>query len=282
MKKIVVKIAFAIVFIWANGAQAQEFNGKAYYASKTNIDSEAKFEIKGMDPNQMKMIKEQMKKALEKNYILSFNKTESIFEEEEKLDAPDAVGFKMKMASGNDDKLYKNIKEKQTISENEFFGKEFLIVDKLLDYSWKLDEQTKKIGDYVCYKATAIVPVSEQDKKIYDDYLKKSKDSKSQFFMMKEPKEQTITVWYTPDIPVSHGPANFYGLPGLILESNFDKTTILCTKVVLNPKEKVEIKKLNKGKKVTKAEHEDIIKKQMEQMNHNKSGSGGMQIHIAR
>ena len=29
---------------------------------------------------------------------------------------------------------------------------------------------------------------------------------------------ETITAWYTPQIPVSHGPAEYGGLPGLILE----------------------------------------------------------------
>ena len=32
------------------------------------------------------------------------------------------------------------------------------------------------------------------------------------------PKTIDIVAWYTPQIPVSHGPAEFGGLPGLILE----------------------------------------------------------------
>ena len=54
------------------------------------------------------------------------------------------------------------------------------------------------------------------------------------------PKEITITAWYSPEIPVSQGPENYWGLPGLILEVNDGKTTILCSKVVLNLKDKVE------------------------------------------
>jgi GLPGLI family protein len=52
------------------------------------------------------------------------------------------------------------------------------------------------------------------------------------------PKDVTITAWYTPEIPVNQGPENYWGLPGLILEINDGKTVILCSKIVLNPKEK--------------------------------------------
>jgi len=76
------------------------------------------------------------------------------------------------------------------------------------------------------------------------------------------PKEITITAWYTPEIPVNQGPEGYWGLPGLILEVNDGKTTILCSKVVLNSKDKVEIKAPTKGKVVTQKDYDDtVIKK---------------------
>lgn len=57
-----------------------------------------------------------------------------------------------------------------------------------------------------------------------------------------------MTAWYTPEIPVNQGPENYWGLPGLILEINDGTTTILCSKIVLNAKEKVEIKPSKKEK----------------------------------
>lgn len=276
MKKSIVQIS---IFLIGIAIQAQNFTGKAYYASKTNMEGNFKMEGKNMDPAQMKAIEEQMKKAMEKNYILSFNKTESVFEEEQKLEQPATGGFQFKMASSNDDKLYKNLKTNQSISESEFFGKEFLIIDQLTKYDWKLTDETKKIGEYTCYKATAIIPVTNEEKKQYEEFKNKKTESKTVFFSMSEPKDKTITVWYSPDISVSHGPAEYNGLPGLILETNFEKTTMLCTKIVLNPKDKVEIAKLTKGKKVTKAEFEKIMQERMAQMS---DGKGGMQIHITR
>ena len=50
-----------------------------------------------------------------------------------------------------------------------------------------------------------------------------------------------IEAWYTPEVPVRHGPSEYWGLPGLILELSAGQTTMLCTKVVINPIEKIEI-----------------------------------------
>ena len=61
-----------------------------------------------------------------------------------------------------------------------------------------------------------------------------------------EVKMTTIEAWYTLQIPVSSGPAEYWGLPGLILEVNSGNTTILCSKIILNPnvykEEKEEVK----------------------------------------
>lgn len=80
------------------------------------------------------------------------------------------------------------------------------------------------------------------------------------------PEEIEITAWFTPQIPVSHGPGEFYGLPGLILEVQSDKTSILCSKIVLNPNEGVKIKKPSKGTQVTREEFAKIAEDKMREM----------------
>ena len=100
---------------------------------------------------------------------------------------------------------------------------------------------------------------------------------------MNIPKEVVVTAWYTPEVPVNQGPENYWGLPGLILEINDGKTVILCSKVVLNPKEKAEIKASTKGKVVSQAEYDEIMIKKMEEfreMNRGRGGSGGTQIRM--
>jgi hypothetical protein len=64
---------------------SQEFQGKAYYFSKSTMEL-GKFGAT-MNEAQKKQIKERLKNRLEKTYILSFNKEESIFKEDEKVDA---------------------------------------------------------------------------------------------------------------------------------------------------------------------------------------------------
>ena len=89
------------------------------------------------------------------------------------------------------------------------------------------------------------------------------------------PKEITITAWYTPEIPISQGPENYWGLPGLILEANDGKTTILCSKVVLNPKDKAVIKAPTNGKVISQKEYDETVVKKMEEIRKMNSGRNG-------
>jgi GLPGLI family protein len=97
------------------------------------------------------------------------------------------------------------------------------------------------------------------------------------------PTETVITAWYAPEIPVNQGPESYWGLPGLILEVNDGRTTILCSKIVLNPKEKAKIEAPSKGKVVTQAEYDETVMKKMEEMREMGSQGGrGMQIRMGR
>jgi hypothetical protein len=61
-----------------------------------------------------KMIEERMKKMFEKTFILNFDKSASIYKEEEKLEAPGTQQGGMRMMSsmmGGGGTYYKNVKE---------------------------------------------------------------------------------------------------------------------------------------------------------------------------
>ena len=67
---------------------AQDFQGKAYYFSKTTMDM-SRFNRGGqMSEQRKKQMETRMKSRLEKTYVLTFNKEESIFKEDEKLSSP--------------------------------------------------------------------------------------------------------------------------------------------------------------------------------------------------
>jgi len=250
---------------------SQELQGRAYYFSKTIFsdkleveDSESKEE---MDPAMEKAFQEALKAASEKSYLLTFNKAECVYEEEQQLEKPKAASGEMQISvsiSSSEGKKYINAKNKTSSIEDAILGKEFLIVEPIEKPDWELVDESKKIGDYTCYKAKLVVPVSEKQKKEYEEFLKKE-EIKPSLFKMQEPKDKMITAWYTPEIPVSFGPNNYWGLPGLILEINEPELIILCSKVVLNTKG-ATIKAPNKGKKVSQKEFDTIQKKKYDSM----------------
>ncbi len=89
------------------------------------------------------------------------------------------------------------------------------------------------------------------------------------------PKEILVTAWYTPQIPVSNGPGEYWGLPGLILEVSAGRTTILCSEIVINPSEKVAITAPTKGKEITREEYNETVKTKMTEMRERFRGRGG-------
>ncbi len=295
MKKAILLLLF--VFIYSNSQAQKDFQGIAVYESKTSMaDFKVRMEgNKNINPDMQKMMEERMKKMFEKTFILNFDKSASIYKEEEKLDAtPQGGGIRMMSSmTGGGGTFYKNVKDKAYTVDKEFMGKEFLVKDSLANLNWKMEAETRVIGGYTCYKATAIKEASKTDfrnfrpkkeEEIKKDTDKPNEEKKTNFMDAIElPKEITITAWYTPEIPVNQGPEGYWGLPGLILEVNDGKTIILCSKVVLNPKEKTEIKAATKGKVVSQKEYDETVMKKMEEfreMNQGRGGRGGMEIRI--
>lgn len=282
MKKL---FSIAIVLFSVFSMKAQEFQGLAVYESKTSTsDFKANFGgNREITPEMQKNIEERMKKMMEKTFVLNFDKTASIYKEEEKLDAPGQNGGGMRMMSsmmGGGGTTYKNVKEKTYSVDKEFMGKEFLVQDSLPKLDWKMESETKQIGGYMCYKATAVKPVSQSDFRNFrpkKEEAKKEEKEKTTNLMdsFEMPKEVTITAWYAPEIPINQGPENYWGLPGLILEVSDGKTIILCSKVVMNAKEKVAIKPSTKGKIISQKEYDETVTKKMEEMREQFKSGGG-------
>lgn len=285
MKKIFV--AFILTLGISQLHAQKEFQGMAVYESKTST-SDMKTMMgknKEITPEMQKMIEERMKGMFEKTFILNFDRSSSIYKEEEKLDAPGGMGGgnmrMMNSFTGGGGTFYKNVKEKTYSVDKEFMGKEFLVKDSLPQLEWKMESETKQIGGYTCYKATAMKPVSKsnfRDFRLKEEKKDDKKEAeKSTNFMdsFEAPKEIPITAWYAPEIPINQGPDNYWGLPGLILEVSDGKTVILCSKIVMNTKEKTEIKAPKTGKAISQKEYDDIVMKKMEELQQMGTGPGG-------
>ena len=269
-------LIFIAIFSF-NFLYSQDFQGKAYYQSKTSFDLGSWGST--MSTEQKNQMKARMKNMLEKTFILTFNKVESTFKEEERLDAP-GQGRGWGSFGSSSGPRYKNIKEKISLEEIEFFGKKFLVSDDVDEIKWEMTNEQKKIGNYICFKAIAKKKAPFDLRSIFsppkprDDKPKDSTDKKREIKSIEIPKTIEIAAWYTPQIPVSHGPAEFGGLPGLILELTTDQRVLLCSKIVMNPEKKDEILMPTKGEKVTRNKYDEIIKFKMEEMRSMRGGRG--------
>ncbi len=244
---------------------AQEFQGKAYYFSKSKMELGAWGAR--MSEAQKKQIKNRLKNRLEKTYILTFNKFESLFYEEEKVDAisgaTDSWGSNFSRG-----KQYKNINENRLVQVQEFYGKKFLVKDELQTLEWKMESESKQIGDYLCFKATAVAPTNELG--WFNFSWGDLNEVENQ-----EIKLTAIEAWYTLQIPIQQGPAEYWGLPGLILEVSAGNTTMLCSQLVINPSNVIEIKIPEKGKEINKLDYNRTIKSKMLEMRNNRGRRRG-------
>ncbi len=274
MKSTLLKCSLlALVFMVSFKPNVQEFQGQAFYFSKSTMDL-GSWGAR-MSEAQKKKVQERLKNRLEKTFVLSFNKEESVFKEEDKLDAwagaTDSWG--KNFARGEQ---YKNVKEDALVQSQEFYGKQFLVKDKLQAIDWKMGTESKQIGQYMCFKATAMVPTAELT---WYDFswsnlrtAKQGKESDSTKVTPAAPevKMTEVEAWYTPQIPVGHGPGEYWGLPGLILEVNAGNTTMLCSKIVMNPQEKIKIEAPDRGKVITKSDYQSTISEKMKEMRNNR------------
>ena len=268
----------ALVFVTA--LSAQNFTGKAIY--KTSKKSSIKFGEgqEGITDKMQEEFQKRIQKMNQKTFILNFDKTTSIYKEEEKLEAPKTkagsggINIVSFGGSGSTDIYYKNIKQKKFANKTEIMGKAFLVKDKLKEYDWELSSETKNIGMYTCYKATYTKEVENTNMSIVNGETKETKT-----------KETIVTTaWYTTQVAISNGPANYQGLPGLILEINDGKNMIVCTEIILNPEDAIIIEEPIKGKVVSLKKYTKIKKEKndelMEKMKSRKGIDLGNGINI--
>lgn len=157
----------------------------------------------------------------------------------------EGMDFQMKIERPVDIK-YGNLDEDLFLNQREFFGRKFLITDKLEKQAWKMTGEQRKIGEYVCQKATA------------------------------EIDSQQVVAWFTPQILVSAGPDGYGGLPGLILELEIDngKRHVIATRIELKPLEEGTFERPDKGKKVSREEFKQIETEKRKEMNEQNGGPG--------
>lgn len=117
--------------------------------------------------------------------------TESEFYNQKSELMPDGTYLIKSNRKGSVDKYYtyEDLKEIQRVRGFGVPELTYLIPDKDINISWKIHNDTKKINDYNCQKATAKF------------------------------RGREWTAWFCSDLPYQFGPWKLNGLPGLILEA---------------------------------------------------------------
>jgi len=138
--------------------------------------------------------------------------------------------------------LYIDFQEKSKIALQEFMTREFLVESPLENRGWKLDPTRKKIGEYICMKATMNL------------------------------EGDTVTAWFAPEIPIPAGPAEYYGLPGIVLAvERLGETVLLATSIDLTPPPADLLVKPEAGKKTSPEAFEQIVEEKVEEFKKNGS-----------
>lgn len=222
-------------------SQKQTSNGEINYEVTIKINQE-KNNAFNENSKASKKVKEQVNSLLQNarkgkaNFKLRFDNKKSIFKEDKTLKIEDREIDFIKILIGKG-VFYTDKTANKIVLQKESFGELFLI--NIPKVEWHLTQEIKKIGKYTCYKATSEKEVENRRGK----HLKK------------------ITAWYTPELPISYGPKNYSGLPGLILELEEGELLYRASKINLSPKKNTQIKEPTKGKKMTLKEYNRAIKK---------------------
>lgn len=136
--------------------------------------------------------------------------------------------------------LYIDFQNESRTALMEFMTREFQVESPLENRGWKLDPSRRKIGEYVCMKATMNL------------------------------EGDTVTAWFAPELPLPAGPAEYYGLPGIVLAvERLGETVLLATSIDLRPPPAELLDKPERGKKTSPEDFERIVEEKLEEFKKN-------------
>lgn len=219
-------VPFFFFFVFNQFGYAQSLSGIVEYTIQPQ-----ELELNTTDSKVKMMFAEMKQTAKNQVYLLEFSSVISKFYKKEVLSTGSISSEKelllQKSASilygTNDSYFFDKNSSKFVIKKDD--GNLFFLNEK---QDWVITSETKKIGNYLCYKATS-------EKSGMDKFGKE--------------KSTPVVAWFAPGLPYGFGPKDFNGLPGLILELQFYKPVYLATKIDVDNKATRDIV-LPKGKMI--------------------------------
>jgi GLPGLI family protein len=270
-------LALTVMLVAFTSAFAQVKEGKLIFERKVNMHKMI------TDPEMRARIPEFRTDKFE----LLFNEQASMFKTIVEEEAPDPFansggggGGGMRFAFRMPETAtFTDIPNQMQYESRSLFEKEFLIVDSIKQYKWKLSEETKTIAKQLCKKATTMISAPQMRMRISIGGSANNTDTTAN--TPRAPKETELVVWYAENIPVSFGPDSYNGLPGVIMEIDQDNGANVTTAVEVSTKyPKKELVAPTKGEKMNRAQFQENMQKLMQEMQRGGGGMGGMRIRV--
>ncbi len=154
------------------------------------------------------------------------------------------IGVK-KIRLNNEQIIFRDLKNKKSVTSFtshifDYTKKNFLIEESLVINNWIMSKSKKKIKKYQCKKA-----IIKKYKFPYSDFPNHTNI------------DEDLEVWYTEEIPISQGPREFWGLPGLILEIKHGRKVIKANQIIIDSEE-FTIEPPTRGEKISYQEFLDL------------------------
>lgn len=169
---------------------------------------------------------------------LYFNSYSSLFQQVKKMGLENDYSYKL-ASTFIRGVNYSNIKDEKRILVKNISDEVFLVSMPYKQYEWVVTKESKKIGNYICYKAIGTKAVLNS--------------------ITNNKKQQDIVAWFAPKIGVPFGPNGIDGLPGLILETTFNNVCIYATDINLNDTNENALKPPTEGKEITEEAYLKLI-----------------------
>lgn len=219
---------FLLLLLPAANTRAQfTFNGKITYERKTNIHK-----LWG-DEGWLSEWKDKVPKFSTNQFEMNFTMDNSFYKPGKETDNS-KLGWGA--PPGAENEVFMDFKTNIVTANKQIYEQRFLIQDTMRKLKWRITDEVRMIANYKCRKAVT---------RICDSVV--------------------VVAFYTEDIPVSAGPEQFGGLPGMILELVVPRlyTTWLATEVAVVPVKNPEEPPFSKGKKVKQHELVGLLQKSL-------------------
>ena len=207
------------------------------YVEKKNIPAE---KLAQLPPQVVQMVNKEVKCTLVNS------QGNSLFQFQEE----NTGNLGMNISAPKREAYYKQMASQKMVKLAYLEDEKFIINDDLPKIDWKMTNETQKIGEYDCQKATSIFQGIE------------------------------IVAWFTSSIAINDGPLMLSGLPGLIIKASINNMLIYNVEKIVLEKENTTIASFKEGKVISLEEFEKLKTKVAQETLARQKEAGATHIEV--